>query len=163
MNQPIRIGQGYDIHRFAEGRKLVLGGVDIPHELGLEGHSDADCLAHAIADALLGSLGLADIGNYFPTDDIELKGIDSMKILLKAKEECDSRNYEVGNVDATIIAEAPKMAPHIPAMKKRLAEILSLAPEQIGVKAATNEEIGGIGRSEGIAVHAICLMVKKTN
>ncbi len=161
MNPPFRIGQGYDVHRFEKGRKLVLGGVEIPHEKGLAGHSDADCLAHALADALLGALGLPDIGVYFPPDDPNLKDIDSMKILREAKEECEAKGYVVGNVDATIIAEIPKMSPHVPAMKKRVAEILAITPDRVGVKATTNEEIGGIGKGEGIAVHAVCMMVAK--
>ena len=162
MSLPFRIGQGYDIHRFAKGRKLVLGGVEIPHELGLEGHSDADCLAHALADALLGALGLPDIGIYFPPNDPNLEGIDSMRILRKAKEECTAKGYIVGNVDTTIIAEHPKINPHIPLMKDRLAETLEIMPEQVGVKATTNEGIGSIGKSEGIATHAVCLLVAKT-
>lgn len=162
MNLPFRIGQGYDVHRFAKGRKLVLGGVEIPHERGLEGHSDADCLAHALADALLGALGLPDIGFYFPPDDPSLEGIDSMEILRKAKDECKAKGYIVGNVDATIIAETPKMSPHVPAMKKRLAETLGVAADQVGVKATTNEGIGSMGQSEGIATHAVCLLVART-
>ena len=162
MSLPFRIGQGYDVHRFAKGRKLILGGVEIPHERGLEGHSDADCLAHALADALLGALGLPDIGFYFPPDDPSLEGIDSMEILRKAKDECKAKGYIVGNVDATIIAETPKMSPHVPAMKKRLAETLGVAADQVGVKATTNEGIGGMGQSEGIATHAVCLLVPRT-
>ena len=162
MSLPFRIGQGYDVHRFAKGRKLILGGVEIPHERGLEGHSDADFLAHALADALLGALGLPDIGFYFPPDDPSLEAIDSMEILRKAKDECKAKGYIVGNVDATIIAETPKMSPHVPAMKKRLAETLGVAADQVGVKATTNEGIGSMGQSEGIATHAVCLLVART-
>ena len=159
MNHPFRIGQGYDVHRFAEGRKLILGGVEIPHALGLEGHSDADCLTHALADAILGALALPDIGVHFPPSDPALEGIDSMKILLKAKEQCKAKGYLIGNVDATIIAEKPTISPYVNAMKERLAQILDVETNQIGIKATTNEGIGGIGRGEGIGAHAVCLLV----
>jgi 2-C-methyl-D-erythritol 2,4-cyclodiphosphate synthase len=159
MNHPFRIGQGYDVHRFAKGRKLTLGGVHIPYPMGLEGHSDADCLTHALADAILGALALPDIGVHFPPSNPALKGIDSMKILLKAKEQCDAKGYLIGNVDATIIAEKPQISPHVDAMKERLAEILEVDADQIGIKATTNEGIGGIGRGEGIGAHAVCLLV----
>lgn len=161
MSVPFRIGQGYDVHRLVKGRRLVLGGVEIPHEYGLDGHSDADCLAHALADALYGALGLPDIGTHFPPSDPALEGIDSMLILGKAREACEERGCAVANVDATILAEAPKIGPHVPAMKARLAEVLDVSPEQVGVKATTHEGIGGIGRGEGIAAHAVCLLVKK--
>jgi 2-C-methyl-D-erythritol 2,4-cyclodiphosphate synthase len=159
MNHPFRIGQGYDVHRFAEGRKLILGGVEIPYALGLEGHSDADCLIHALADAILGALGLPDIGVHFPPSDPNLEGIDSMKILLKAKEQCEAMGYLIGNVDATIIAEKPTISPYVNAMKERLSKILDVETNQIGIKATTNEGIGGIGNGEGIAAHAVCLLV----
>ena len=159
MNHLFRIGQGYDVHRLAEGRKLILGGVEIPHALGLEGHSDADCLTHALADAILGALALPDIGVHFPPSDPTLEGIDSMKILLMAKGECEARGYLIGNVDATIIAEKPMITPYVNAMKKRLAEVLDLETGQVGIKATTHEGIGGIGRGEGIASHAVCLLV----
>jgi len=159
MNHPFRIGQGYDVHRFAEGRKLILGGVEIPHALGLEGHSDADCLTHALADAILGALALPDIGVHFPPSDPTLEGMDSMKILLKAKEECEARGYFIGNVDATIIAEKPTISPYVDAMKERLAQVLDVETNQVGIKATTNEGIGGIGRGEGIGAHAVCLLV----
>ncbi|MDA9962222.1 2-C-methyl-D-erythritol 2,4-cyclodiphosphate synthase [Opitutales bacterium] len=162
MNQPFRIGQGYDIHRFAEGRKLILGGIEIPHALGLEGHSDADCLTHALADAILGALALPDIGVHFPPSDPALEGIDSMKILLKAKEQCEAKGYLIGNVDATIIAEKPTISPYVDAMKERLAQILDVETNQIGIKATTNEGIGGIGRGEGIGAHAVCLLVSNS-
>ena len=162
MNHPFRIGQGYDVHRFAEGRKLILGGIEIPHALGLEGHSDADCLTHALADAILGALALPDIGVHFPPSDPTLEGIDSMKILLKAKEECKARGYLIGNVDATIIAEKPTISLYVDAMKERLAQILDVETNQIGIKATTNEGIGGIGRCEGIGAHAVCLLVSNS-
>ncbi len=161
MSIPFRIGQGYDVHRLVKGRRLVLGGVEIPYEYGLEGHSDADCLAHALADALYGALGLPDIGSHFPPSDPTLEGIDSMLILKKARETCGKRGYAVANMDATILAEAPKIGPHVHAMKKRLAEVLGISPEQLGVKATTHEGIGGIGRGEGIAAHAVCLLAAK--
>jgi len=162
MNHPFRIGQGYDVHRFAEGRKLILGGVEIPHALGLEGHSDADCLTHALADAILGALALPDIGVHFPPSDPSLEGIDSMKILLKAKEQCEAKGYLIGNVDATIIAEKPTISPYVSAMKERLAQILDVETNQIGIKATTNEGIGGIGLGEGIEAHAVCLLVSNS-
>ena len=162
MSQPpFRTGQGYDVHRFAPGRKLVLGGVEIPHHEGLDGHSDADCLAHAVADAILGALGLPDIGIHFPPDDPSLKGMDSMEIVRQAVEECRAKGYKVANIDATVIAEAPKIAPHVGAMKERLSEVLGIRTDCVGIKATTNEGIGGIGRGEGIAAHAICLLLMK--
>ena len=159
MNHTFRIGQGYDIHRFAEGRKLILGGIEIPHALGLEGHSDADCLIHALADAILGAVGLPDIGFHFPPSEPALEGIDSMKILLKAKEQCETKGYLIGNVDATIIAEKPRISPYVEAMKERLSKILEVETNQVGIKATTNEGIGGIGNGEGIAAHAVCLLI----
>ena len=162
MNHPFRIGQGYDVHRFAEGRKLILGGIEIPHALGLEGHSDADCLIHALADAILGAVGLPDIGFHFPPSEPALEGIDSMKILLKAKEQCETKGYLIGNVDATIIAEKPRISPYVEAMKERLSKILEVETNQVGIKATTNEGIGGIGNGEGIAAHAVCLLVSNS-
>ena len=163
MKPPFRIGQGYDVHRFATGRKLILGGVEIIHERGLDGHSDADCLTHALADSLFGALGLPDIGRQFPHDDPELKDMDSMIILRKAIEECRKRGYRVGNVDATIIAEEPKISPYVDAMKQRLSEVLEVTTDEIGLKATTNEGIGGIGEKEGVAAHAVCLLFSKEN
>ena len=160
MSQPpFRTGQGYDVHRFAPGRRLVLGGVEIPHHEGLDGHSDADCLAHAVADAILGALGLPDIGTHFPPDDPSLEGIDSMEIVRKAVEECRAKGYKVGNVDATVIAEVPKIAPHVGPMKDRLSKVLGIQADCVGIKATTNEGIGGIGRGEGIATHVACLLL----
>lgn len=153
-----KIGLGYDIHRFAEGRKLILGGVEIPHHKGLDGHSDADCLTHALADAVLGALGLPDIGHFFPNTDPSIEGIDSQEILKKAVEEAESRGFRVGNVDVALIAEEPKIYPHIDAMKERLAISLKIEPTSIGIKATTNEKIGDLGKGLGIAAQAICLL-----
>jgi len=162
MNEsPFRIGHGYDLHRLTDGRKLILGGVEIPHEQGLLGHSDADCLIHALADAMFGALGLPDIGHYFPDDNPENEGLDSVQILAKAVEECKSAGYSVGNVDLTILAQRPKMAPHIVSIKNSLSQTLKIAPSQIGLKATTNEELGPIGREEGIAAFAVCLLIRK--
>ena len=163
MKTPFRIGQGYDVHRFATGRKLILGGVEVIHDRGLDGHSDADCLTHALADSLFGALGLPDIGRQFPPDDPQLKDMDSMIILRKAIEECRKRGYRVGNVDATIIAEEPKISPYVDAMKQRLSEVLEVTTDEIGLKATTNEGIGGIGEKEGVAAHTVCLLISKEN
>lgn len=160
MSLPFRIGLGYDIHRFKEGRALVLGGVNIPHNKGLDGHSDADCLTHALADSVLGALGLADIGHFFPNDDPSCKGIDSQEILARAVAEARTRGYRVGNVDIALIAEEPKIAPHLTAMKERLASTLGIETTEVGLKATTNEKIGDLGRSAGIAAHAVCMLVR---
>lgn len=154
-----RIGLGYDIHRFAEGRRLVLGGVEIPHHRGLLGHSDADCLTHALADAILGALGLPDIGHFFPNDDPQCAGMDSQEILQRAVLEAHERGYTVGNVDIALIAEEPRIAPHLAAMKAHLGESLQIAPDRIGLKATTNEGLGSLGQAKGIAAHAICLLM----
>ena len=150
----IRTGIGYDVHRLVEGRKLVLGGVEIPHSLGLDGHSDADVLCHAIADAVLGAAGLPDIGHYFPPGDESIRGINSLEILRRAVAEITALGGTLNNVDATLIAERPKILPHVPLMKERLAAALSLAPSQIGLKATTNETLGFLGRQEGMAALA---------
>jgi 2-C-methyl-D-erythritol 2,4-cyclodiphosphate synthase/2-C-methyl-D-erythritol 4-phosphate cytidylyltransferase len=155
---PFRTGIGYDIHRFAENRPLVLGGVTIPHARGLDGHSDADCLCHAIADAILGAAGLPDIGYFFPPGKAETKGMDSLLIVKGAVEKAREKGLAVGNIDATLIAKEPKIAPHIPAMKERLAAVLGIPQERIGIKATTNEGIGGLGRGEGIAATASALL-----
>lgn len=157
---PFRIGQGYDLHRLTAGRKLILGGVDITHPKGLLGHSDADCLTHALADAILGALGLPDIGHYFPDNDPENEGLDSLHILAKAAAECRSAGYMVGNIDLTVLAQKPKLAPHIEAIKNSLSKILKISPNQIGIKATTNEGLGPVGREEGIATLAVCLLFK---
>lgn len=148
-------GIGYDVHRFAEGRPLILGGVEIPHSHGLDGHSDADVLCHAIADAILGAIGERDIGHHFPNTDPAIRGISSLEIVRKAAELVARQGGRVVNIDASLIAEAPKIAPHLDAMKARLAEVLGLPPQRVGVKATTNERMGFIGREEGIAAMAV--------
>ena len=153
-----RTGIGYDVHQFAEGRPLILGGVEIAHTHGLAGHSDADVLSHAIADALLGAMGLPDIGYYFPPTDDTIEGISSLKILAKCRELIEERNGVIQNVDSQMIAEAPKVLPHAVAMKENMAEVLGIQPEQIGVKATTNETMGFVGRHEGIAALASAMI-----
>jgi len=148
-------GIGYDVHRFAEGRPLVLGGVTIPHSHGLEGHSDADVLCHAIADAVLGAMGEPDIGQFFPPGDPACKDISSLKILEKCRALLKERNFVLVNVDATLIAEAPKVLPHRDAMRANLGAALGIPPERVGVKATTNECLGFVGRREGIAAMAV--------
>ncbi len=160
MSASIRVGIGYDIHRLAAGRKLVLGGVAIPSELGLDGHSDADVLTHALADAVLGAIGLADIGHFFPNTDPRFRGMDSQEILRRAVAEALARGYRVGNVDIAVLAERPRLAPHIPAMKARLAQTLGVTPEDIGLKATTNESCDAIGAGQAIAAHAVALLVR---
>lgn len=154
----LRIGNGYDIHRLVEGRPLILGGVTIPHPQGLDGHSDADVLTHAIMDALLGALSLGDIGRYFPPGDPQGAGADSLNLLAQVNAMVQDRGWTVCNVDSVIVAEQPKMKPHIDAMRTRLATVLGLDPSQVGVKATTNEGLGPVGRQEGIAVHAVVLL-----
>ena len=149
------VGIGYDVHRFAEGRPLILGGVTIPHTHGLDGHSDADVLSHAIADALLGAMGLPDIGHYFPPGDPACKDISSLKILEKCRELARENGFEIINVDSTLIAEAPKILPHRDAMQGHIANTLGLAPKRVGIKATTNETMGFVGREEGIAAMAV--------
>jgi 2-C-methyl-D-erythritol 2,4-cyclodiphosphate synthase len=156
----IRIGHGFDVHAFAENRKLILGGVDIPHGLGLAGHSDADVLLHAICDALLGAAGLGDIGRHFPDSDAAFAGIDSRILLRRVAEQLKSRGWRVGNVDATLIAQAPKMAPHIARMTAHIADDLGVAIEHVNVKATTTEKLGFTGRGEGIAAEAVCLIAR---
>ena len=151
----IRSGIGYDIHRFAEGLKLILGGVEIAHARGLEGHSDADVLSHAIADALLGAIGAGDIGQHFPNTDESIRGISSMEILKRVGNLLNERNARVINVDATVIAEAPKLAPHVPAMRQEIAAAIGVSESDVSVKATTNEKLGPIGQGEGIAAIAI--------
>jgi 2-C-methyl-D-erythritol 2,4-cyclodiphosphate synthase len=150
-----RSGIGYDIHRLAEERTLVLGGVEIPHTHGLDGHSDADVLAHAIADALLGAIGAGDIGQHFPNTDESIRGISSIDILKKVAALLAQKNARIVNIDATVIAEAPKITPHIPSMRKALSEALKIANADISIKATTNELLGPIGRGEGIAAMAV--------
>lgn len=153
-----RVGIGYDVHRLVEGRALVLGGVTIDHERGLEGHSDADALTHAIIDALLGAAALGDIGGHFPDTDDRWKGADSLELLRQTVILLADRGFNVGNVDSIIVAEAPRMKPHIPAMQSRLAAALRVAEECVSVKATTEEGLGPIGRREGIAARAVALI-----
>ena len=154
----IRIGHGFDVHAFAENRRLIIGGVDIPFDLGLAGHSDADVLLHAICDALLGAAGLGDIGRHFPDTDMAFAGIDSRILLRRVAEQLQQRGWRVGNVDATIIAQAPKMAPHIARMSAHIADDLGIALDRVNVKATTTEKLGFTGRGEGIAAEAVCLI-----
>ena len=154
----MRVGHGYDVHRLVEERKLILGGVDIPYEKGLLGHSDADVLTHAVMDALLGAAGLGDIGKHFPDTDPTYKGADSLKLLDHVMEVLRERGWQVGNVDATVIAQRPKLAGFIPQMRDNLAERMGVAPEQVNVKATTEEKLGFTGSGEGIAAHAVCLL-----
>ena len=157
----MRIGIGYDIHRFQEGRRLLLGGVEITGEEGLGGHSDADVLLHAIIDALLGAAGLSDIGHYFPPDDPALAGADSRELLARTLQMIGPLGYAVENVDATVIAERPRLAPHIKAMRQRIAETLEMDESRVSVKATTNEGLGDIGRGEGIAAVAVALLARR--
>ena len=156
----IRVGHGFDVHVFAENRKLIIGGVDIPHDRGLAGHSDADVLLHAICDALLGAAGLGDIGRHFPDTDMAFAGIDSRILLRRVAEQLQQRNWRVGNVDVTIIAQAPKMAPHIARMTAHIADDLGIALDRVNVKATTTEKLGFTGRGEGIAAEAVCLIAR---
>jgi len=157
----IRTGIGYDVHQFAEGRPLILGGVEIPHTHGLDGHSDADVLSHAIADSILGALGLPDIGYYFPPGDESCKDLCSLRILEKCRDLCEEHKYQLMNVDSSLVAEAPKVLPHAEAMKASIAEALNIDPGQIGIKATTNETMGFVGRKEGMAAYASALIAKK--
>jgi 2-C-methyl-D-erythritol 2,4-cyclodiphosphate synthase len=156
----IRIGNGYDIHQLVGDRKLILGGIDIPHEKGLLGHSDADALTHAIMDALLGALSLGDIGLYFPPSDPQWAGADSQVLLAQVHQLLNDRGWHIGNIDSVVIAERPKLRPHIQAMRDRLATTLQIDPEQIGIKATTHEKLGPLGREEGIAAYAVALIQK---
>jgi len=154
----MRIGHGFDAHALVAGRKLVIGGVTIPHEKGLAGHSDADVLIHAVCDALLGAAGLGDIGTHFPDSDARYTDINSRRLLREVARLLKERGLKAANVDATIIAQAPRMAPHIPAMRANLAADLGLAPDAVNVKAKTTEKLGFVGRSEGIAAEAVALL-----
>lgn len=155
-----RIGHGYDVHKLVEGRKLILGGVDIPHTVGLLGHSDADVLVHAVMDSMLGALALGDIGKHFPDTDEKYKGADSMKLLERVTEICRENGYSIGNIDATIIAQAPKLAPYIYTMRENIAHICGCDVSQISVKATTEEKLGFTGEKLGISAHSVCLMKK---
>jgi 2-C-methyl-D-erythritol 2,4-cyclodiphosphate synthase len=156
---PFRIGQGYDCHALVEGRKLIIGGVDIPHHVGLLGHSDADVLLHAITDSILGAAALGDIGKHFPDTDPEFKGADSRKLLKEAARRVVATGYGIGNIDCTIIAQRPKMAPHIQSMRANIAEDLGVDISQVNVKAKTNEKLGYLGREEGIAAESVALLI----
>ncbi len=157
----IRIGNGYDIHQLGGGRPLILGGVNIPHELGLLGHSDADVLTHAIMDGMLGALSLGDIGHYFPPSDPQWAGADSLVLLKQVNQLIVDRGWQVGNIDSVVVAERPKLKPHIAQMRDRLAGVLAVKPDQIGIKATTNEKLGPVGREEGIAAYAVVLLDRK--
>ncbi len=156
----IRIGHGYDVHKLVEGRKCILGGVDIPYEKGLLGHSDADVLLHAISDALLGAAALGDIGKHFPDTDAAYKNADSLVLLSRVNEIINQAGYKVSNIDSTVIAQAPKLAPHIEKMRKNIANALSTELDAISVKATTEERLGFTGRGEGISAHAVCIIEK---
>ncbi len=156
---PPRVGIGYDAHRFAPGRRLILGGVEIPHDRGLAGHSDADVLLHAIADAVLGAAALGDIGQHFPPTDERFRDADSQDLLREAVRLAQDAGWVAGNVDATLLAEAPRVAPYVPLMRERIAACLSIALDAVGVKATTNEGMGAIGRGEGIAALATATLV----
>ena len=155
----MRIGHGYDVHKLVTGRKLILGGVTIPHEMGLLGHSDADVLAHAVSDALLGAAALGDIGRLFPDNDPKYQDADSIELLRQVCVELYDRGYAIENIDATVIAQAPKLKPYIEQMRKNLAQACEINVNQISVKATTEEHLGFTGRKEGIAVHAVCLII----
>ena len=157
----MRIGHGYDVHRLVPGRKLILGGVEIPCEKGLLGHSDADVLAHAVMDALLGAAALGDIGKLFPDNDPVYEGADSLVLLQRVTEVLMENGYAVGNVDATVLAQRPKLAPHIPALLERLAQAMGISTDQVSVKATTEEGLGFTGAGEGIAAHAVALIEKQ--
>lgn len=161
MTPSFRIGQGYDCHALVPGRKLILGGVLIPHTTGLLGHSDADALLHAITDAILGAAGLGDIGRHFPDTDPQFSGADSRALLREAHRRVVAAGYLIGNVDATIIAQAPKMAPHIAQMVANVAADLDVVPTQVNIKAKTNEKLGYLGREEGIATEAVALIYRR--
>ena len=154
----MRIGHGYDVHRLVEGRLLILGGVTVPYEKGLLGHSDADVLAHAISDALLGAAALGDIGTLFPDTDARFKGADSIGLLREVVKEVQKAGYRVGNIDATVLAQAPKLKPFIPQMRQILADACGLPTDAVSVKATTEEGLGFTGSGEGIAAHAVCLL-----
>lgn len=160
MGNEFRIGHGYDVHRLVAGRPLILGGVEIPHTLGLLGHSDADVLLHAVADAVLGALALGDIGQHFPDTDPAYEGISSLRLLAQVVSLMRARGYLLANLDATILAQAPKLAPYLAEMRVRIAEVFDVAAEQISVKATTEERLGFTGREEGIAAYAVCLLQK---
>jgi 2-C-methyl-D-erythritol 2,4-cyclodiphosphate synthase len=158
----IRIGNGYDIHQLGTGRALILGGIDIPHTLGLVGHSDADVLTHAIMDAMLGALSLGDIGHYFPPTDAKWAGADSLVLLDQIGQVIKQHGWEVGNIDAVVVAERPKLKPYLLPMRTRLAEVLQIPIDLISIKATTNEKLGPVGREEAIAAYTVALLHKQT-
>jgi 2-C-methyl-D-erythritol 2,4-cyclodiphosphate synthase len=156
-----RIGNGYDVHRLVEGRKLILGGVNIPHSLGLDGHSDADVLCHALCDSLLGASGAGDLGKYFPDTDDQWKGVSSLILLEETRKIVTKRDYQITNIDTTIVAQQPKLATHIQAMTSNIAECLKIHSNQVNVKATTTENLGFAGREEGISAYAVVLIQSK--
>ena len=155
-----RIGHGYDVHRLVAGRKCIIGGMDIPHETGLLGHSDADVLTHAVMDALLGAAGMADIGHLFPDTDSQYAGADSLQLLREVGRRLAQAGWTLGNIDATIIAQAPRMAPHLDGMRQNIAQALGAAKDAVNIKATSEEHLGFTGAKEGIAAHAVCLIEK---
>jgi 2-C-methyl-D-erythritol 2,4-cyclodiphosphate synthase len=154
----IRVGEGWDVHQLVAGRKLILGGIEIPHATGLLGHSDADVLLHAITDALLGAAGLGDIGRHFPDTDAQFRGADSAALLAEAARRVRAAGWQIGNIDSTVIAQAPKLAPHIPAMCARIAAALEVAPDQVNVKAKTAEKLGPVGEGRAMEARAVALL-----
>jgi len=157
---PFRVGTGFDVHKLVEGRKCIIGGVEIPHELGLLGHSDADVLLHALSDALLGALGLGDIGMHFPDSDPRYKGADSLKLLEHVGNLVRSHGWEIGNLQGTVICEAPRVRPHVEAMRANIARALAIEADQVGIQGTTTEKLGFPGRREGIAAQAVALVFK---
>ena len=160
MITDIRIGHGYDVHRLVEDRALILGGVNIPHEKGLLGHSDADVLTHAVMDALLGARALGDIGKHFPDTDAEWKGADSLKLAEHVRDIVCTNGWQIGNVDVTVIAQAPKLAPHIQAMRQNIANVLNVEVDRVSIKATTEEKLGFTGEKLGISTHAVALLIQ---
>ena len=164
MNSPIiRIGNGYDVHRLVAGRRLILGGVDIPHSTGLDGHSDADALLHALCDALLGAVGAGDVGSHFPDTDPKWKGISSLVLMEQVTANCRDKGFEIVNVDTIIVAQKPKLAPFLPEMQKNIAHAMAIDISQINIKATTTEKLGFAGKEEGIAAYAVALLSKTVN
>ena len=157
----MRIGHGYDVHKLVEGRKCIIGGVDIPHTLGLLGHSDADVLLHAVMDAIIGAMAMGDIGHLFPDNDAEFKDIDSMILCERVAKVMDEQGYKIGNIDATVIAQKPKLAPHIESMRENIAKVFNTDIKNVSVKATTEEKLGFTGQELGIAAHAVCLIIEK--
>ncbi len=158
---PFRIGHGYDVHRFGAGDHIVLGGVRIAHEAAFIAHSDGDVLVHALCDALLGAIGAGDIGRHFPDTDEQYRGIDSCRLLERVYAMVEAEGYGLANVDVTVVAQSPRLAPHLPAMKEQLSPLLSIQPQQLNIKATTTESLGFTGRREGVAVHAVVLLAKQ--